>query len=57
MKYNTENHKPMIIKLETKEKLDLIKKDLIIKSLNEKGTGRVSYSDVIEVLLNEFNKK
>ena len=51
MNYDTQKHKPMLIPTEVKEQLDQIKKIMIIESLNNGGTGRVSYGDAITYLL------
>jgi hypothetical protein len=51
MNYDTKKHKPMIISTEVKEQLDEIKKTMIIESLNNGGSGRVSYGDAITYLL------
>jgi len=57
MDYNKEKHKPMMIKTDVKESLDRVKKELILKSLDNGGTGRVSYGDTIMILIEEYNKK
>jgi len=57
MDYNKEKHKPMMIKTDVKESLDRVKKDLILKSIENGGTGRVSYGDTILILIEEYNKK
>lgn len=57
MNYNKEKHKPMMIKTEVKESLDKVKKELILKSLNDGESGRVSYGDTIMKLIEEYQKK